>query len=100
MSPLESCKPCDRSAALGFGYLVRYPSPQVKRWVGVTAKKLPFRVGEGILVQWAEEAMFTNDEEDVMVNYEEEYNSEEYIPLKPGPTRLSLRFMDYGSARR
>jgi hypothetical protein len=65
-----------------------------------TARKLPFRVGEGILVQWAEEAMFINDEEDVMVNYEEEYDFGEQIPLKPSPIRLSARFMDYGSARR
>ena len=57
-------------------------------------------MGEGILVQWAEEAMFVNDEEDVMVNYEEEHDPDEYIPLKPSPTRLSARFMDYGSARR
>lgn len=57
-------------------------------------------MGEGILVQWAEEAMFINDEEDVMVNYEEERDSDEYIPLKLSPTRLSARFMDYGSARR
>ena len=86
---------------LGLGYLIRYPPPQVKRWVGVTARKLPFRVGEGVLVQWAEEAMFINGEEDVMVNYEEsQYDSEEYIPLKQSPTRLSARFMDYGSARR
>jgi len=88
------------SAVLGIGYLIRYPSPQVKRWVGITAKKLPFRVGEGVLVQWAEEAMFINGEEDVMVNYEEECDPDEYIPLKPSPTRLSVRFMDYGSARR
>lgn len=85
---------------LGLGYLIRYPPPQVKRWVGLAAKKLPFRVGEGILVQWAEEAMFINDEEDVMVNYEEEDDSDEYIPLKPSPTRSSVQFMDYGSARR
>lgn len=85
---------------LGLGYLIRYPPPSVKRWVGVTARKLPFRVGEGILVQWADEAMFINDEEDVMVNYEEGYDSDEQIPLKPSPTRLSSRFMDYGSARR
>jgi len=57
-------------------------------------------VGESILVQWAEEAMFINDEEDVMVNYEEECDSEEHIPLKPTHTRFSVRFMDYGSARR
>lgn len=57
-------------------------------------------MGEGILVQWAEEAMFINGEEDVMVNYQEEFDSDEYIPLKPSPTRLSARFMDYGSARR
>jgi len=44
--------------------------------------------------------MFINDEEDVMVNYEEEYDCEEHIPLKPTPTRFSVRFMDYGSARR
>jgi len=44
--------------------------------------------------------MFINDEEDVMVNYEEEYGSDEHIPLKPSPTRLSARFLDYGSARR
>jgi len=88
------------TAILGLGYLVRCPPPKIKRWVGATAKKLPFRVGEGILVQWAEEAMFINDEEDVMVNYEEEYDSDEQIPLKPSPTRLSVRFMDYGSARR
>jgi len=56
-------------------------------------------VGEGILVRWAEDAMFINDEEDVMVNYEEEYGSDEQIPLKPSPTRLSARFSDYGSAR-
>lgn len=85
---------------LGFGYLIRYPPPKIKRWVGATAKKLPFRVGEGILVQWAEEAMFINDEEDVMVNYEEECDSDEQIPLKLSPTRPSVRFMDYGSARR
>jgi len=87
------------TAILGLGYLIRYPPPKVKRWVGSTAKKLPFRVGESILVQWAEEAMFINDEEDVMVNYEED-DSDEHIPLKPSPTRLSVRFMDYGSARR
>jgi hypothetical protein len=85
---------------LGLGYLVRYPPPEVKRWVGVAARKLPFRVGEGILVQWAEEAMFINDEEDVMVNYEEECDSDEQIPLKLSPIRLSARFVDYGSARR
>ena len=85
---------------LGFGYLIRYPPPEVKRWVGVTAKKLPFRVGEGILIQWAEEAMFADGEEDVMVNYEEECDSDEQIPLMPSPTRVSARFMDYGSARR
>lgn len=84
---------------LGLGYLVRYPPPNVKRWVGVTVRKLPFRVGEGVLVRWAEEAMFINDEEDVMVNYEEEYDSNERIPLKPSPIRLSARYMDYGSAR-
>lgn len=44
--------------------------------------------------------MFINDEEDVMVNYEEERDSDEYIPLKPSQIRLSARFMDYGSARR
>lgn len=44
--------------------------------------------------------MFVDDEEDVMVNYEEECDSDEQIPLKPSPTRLSARFMDYGSARR
>ena len=44
--------------------------------------------------------MFINDEEDVMVNYEEECDSEEHIPLKPTHTRFSVRFMDYGSARR
>ena len=44
--------------------------------------------------------MFINDEEDVMVNYEEEDDSDEQIPLKPSPTRLSFRFTDYGSARR
>ena len=43
--------------------------------------------------------MFINDEEDIMVNYEEEYGSDEQIPLKPNPTRLSARFSDYGSAR-
>lgn len=85
---------------LGFGYLIRYPPSQLKRLVGITAKKLPFRVREGILVRWAEEALFINDEEDVMVNYEEEHDSDEYIPLKLSPTRLSARFMDYGSARR
>lgn len=88
------------SVFLGFGYLIRYPPPQVKQWVGVTAKKLPFRVGETILVQWAQEAMLINDEEDVMVNYEEEDDRDEYIPLKSSPTRLSARLMDYGSARR
>jgi hypothetical protein len=85
---------------LGLGYLIRYPKPQLKRWVGVAANQLPPRVREGILVQWADEAMFINDEEDVMVNYEEERDSDEYIPLKPSPTRLSVRFTDYGSARR
>jgi len=89
------------SVILGLGYLIRYPPPGVKRWVGVAARNLPFRVGEGVLVQWAEEAMFiNNDEEDVMVNYEEEYDSNEHIPLKPSPTRLSARYLDYGSARR
>jgi len=44
--------------------------------------------------------MFINDEEDVMVNYEEEYDFDEQIPLKPSPTRLYARFMDYGSAGR
>jgi hypothetical protein len=87
------------SAILGLGYLVRYPPPKVRRWVSSTARKLPFRVGEGILVRWAEEAMFINDEEDLMVNYEEECDSDEQIPLKPSPTRLSARFADYGSAR-
>lgn len=53
-----------------------------------------------MLVQWAEEAMFVNDEEDVMVNYEEEDDPDECIPLKPSPTRLSARLTDYGSARR
>ena len=84
---------------LGLGYLLRYPPPKVRRFIGSAARKLPFRVGEGILVRWAEEAMFINDEEDVMVNYEEEYGSDEQIPLKPSPTRLSARFSDYGSAR-
>ncbi|KAF9788487.1 hypothetical protein BJ322DRAFT_637005 [Thelephora terrestris] len=88
------------SAVLGLGYLIRYPQPQLKRWVGVATNKLPSRAREGILVQWAEETMFINDEEDIMVNYEEERDSDEYIPLKPSPTRLSARFMDYGSARR
>jgi hypothetical protein len=85
---------------LGLSYLIRYPPPQLKRLVGITAKKLPSRVREGILVRWAEEAMFINDEEDVMVNYEEERDSDEYIPLKSSQVRLSARFMDYGSARR
>ena len=85
---------------LGLGYLIRYPPSNVKRWGGVTARKIPFRVGERILVQWAEEAMFINDEEDVMVNYEEGCDSNEQIPLKPSPIRLSARFMDYGSAGR
>lgn len=56
-------------------------------------------MGEGTLVQWAEEAMFVNGEEDVMVNYEEEHDSDERIPLKPSPKRLSIGFVDYGSAR-
>ena len=43
--------------------------------------------------------MFVNDEEDVMVNYEEEHDSDERIPLKPSPKRLSIGFVDYGSAR-
>jgi len=88
------------SLLLGVGYLIRHPPPEIRRWVRVTARKLPFRVAEGMLVQWAEEAMFINDEEDVMVNYEEECDSDEHIPLKPSPTRLSSRFLDYGSARR
>jgi len=44
--------------------------------------------------------MFINDEEDVMVNYEEEHDFGEQIPLKPSPTQLYARFMDYGSAGR
>ena len=92
-------EPRNRSAILGLGYLVRYPPPQVKRWVGATARKLPFRVGEVVLVQWAEDALFIDDEEDVMVNYEEEDDFDERIPLKPSPTRLSARFADYGTAR-
>lgn len=88
------------TAMLGLGYLIRYPPPQFKRWVGAATKKLPFRVDEGVLVQWAEEVMPINGEEDVMVNYEEQDDTDEYIPLKPSPTRLSARYMDYGSARR
>lgn len=84
---------------LVLGYLVRYPPTKVKRWVGVTARKLPLRVGERVLVQWAEEAMFINGEEDVMVNYEEEYDFDEQIPLKLSPIRLSARPVDYGTAR-
>jgi hypothetical protein len=58
-------------------------------------KPIRFRVGEGRLIQWANEDMeFLEGEIDVMVNGD----MDEQIPLKPSPG-LSRSFTNYGSAK-
>ena len=59
-----------------------------------------FRVGEHVLLRWAQEDMgYENGEEDHMVNGEQDpdfYADEEQIPLKPSPRKGHVP--SYGSA--
>ncbi|KAI0795025.1 autophagy-related protein 27-domain-containing protein [Abortiporus biennis] len=85
-------------------YLIYWP-PRILRQVLASFLKshpslLRFRVGESVLVRWAQEDMNLDDfEEDVMVNGEDDdvfFDDEEQIPLKPSPRKV--RFASYGTA--
>lgn len=86
------------------GYLIHSHPQKLKQrltahLVESRQSKLPFRVGESVLIRWAEEDMGIEDEEDVMVNSREDRDADEQIPLKPSPGRFSSRPMNYGAAR-
>ncbi|KAI0075596.1 hypothetical protein K474DRAFT_1599538 [Panus rudis PR-1116 ss-1] len=85
-------------------YLIYWPPRRLRQAVSSYLKSHPrllrFRVGENVLVRWAQEDLELEDgEEDVMVNGEREplfvLEEEDGIPLKPSPRkgRTSL----YGS---
>jgi hypothetical protein len=89
------------------GYLLYVPPHRLRRWVKARLvrsrqSQLPFRVGESLLIRWAEEDLGIQGEEDFMVNAREDYYNDldEQIPLKPSPTKFSTGEMDYGSARK
>lgn len=86
------------------GYVLYRPPRPLRQRVIAFLKSRPsllrFRVGENVLVRWAEEDIELLDgEEDVMVNGDGEsifFADEESIPLKPSPRKG--RILSYGSA--
>ncbi|THH30960.1 hypothetical protein EUX98_g3214 [Antrodiella citrinella] len=85
-------------------YTAYNPPLPVRRRVIAFIRSRPsltrFRVGENVLLRWAQEDMgYENDEEDLMVNGERDpifFQDDEQIPLKPSPRKGLVP--TYGSA--
>jgi hypothetical protein len=81
------------------------PDHQIKQWVRTQIgrsrqSQLSFRVEETMLLQWAEEDIELGEgEEDEMVNYRQDCDMYEQIPLKPSRSNLSSQLMNYGAAK-
>ncbi|KAH8103336.1 hypothetical protein BXZ70DRAFT_720347 [Cristinia sonorae] len=94
------------TAAVAFLIYIAYHPPQlIRRHVLSYIKSHPslarFRVGEHVLVRWADEELgYEEGEEDLMVNGERDsifFDDDEQIPLKPSPKKKGL-FPSYGVA--
>lgn len=84
-------------------YIVYFPPRRFRQFVTSYMKAHPTlmraRVGEHVLVRWADEDfVLEGGEEDTMVNADELFDAmDEQIPLKPSPRRTSLNPMNYGT---
>ncbi|KIJ64009.1 hypothetical protein HYDPIDRAFT_28903 [Hydnomerulius pinastri MD-312] len=75
------------------------PPRPLRRFIRKHVDPKRFRVGEALLLRWADEDMEMIDgEEDVMVNGGDDLIDDESIPLKPSPRKNPLVY--YGSAQR
>ncbi|GBE84263.1 hypothetical protein BKA93DRAFT_534641 [Sparassis latifolia] len=95
---------CSASVVAILVYALYFPPRRLQHLVTSYVKTHPSllraRVGERVLVRWADEDfVLDGGEEDVMVNADEQFDAlDEQIPLKPSPRRSSV-LTNYGSAR-